>query len=109
MQRCSDQLNIFLCFYNSFADYIFPGTDWPVRRYTPLQFTEPDDSNSPLSKSTRHLLVPDPRYYYERGGSNIVRPLYPADPDADSGSSAENNLSVSGSDSIYNTRGEIFS
>lgn len=90
------------------TDYIFPGTDWPVRRYTPLQFTQSDDSSSPLSKSTRHLLVPDPRYYYERG-SNIVRPLYSIGPDSDSASSAENNLAVVGSDSIYNTRGEIYS
>lgn len=92
----------------SLADNIFPGTDWPIRRYTPLQFTQPDDSNSPLSKSTRHLLVPDNRYFYERGG-NIIRPLYPLDPDTDSSSSAENNLSVAGPDSIYNTRGEILS
>lgn len=84
---------------------MFPGTDWPVRRYTPLQYTQPDDSNSPLSKSTRHLLMPDPRYYYERG-SNIARPVYPLGPDSDSVSSAENNLSGAGSDSIYNTRGE---
>lgn len=88
-----------------FIDYIFPGTDWPVRRYTPLEFTQPDDSNSPLSKSTRHLLMPDPRYYYDRG-SNVARPLYSVGPDSDSG---ENNLSVVGSDSIYNTRGEIHS
>lgn len=79
-----------------------------MRRYTPLQFTQPDDSSSPLSKSTRHLLMPDSRYYYERG-SSIVRPVYPVGPDSDSGSSSENNLSAGGSDSIYNTRGETHS
>lgn len=87
---------------------MFPGTDWPVRRYTPLQFTQPDESNSPLSKSTRHLLVPDPRYYYERSG-NIMRPSgggYPIDPEADSNGSLENNVFGSGSDIMYNTRGE---
>ncbi|KAG5885807.1 hypothetical protein JTB14_001416 [Gonioctena quinquepunctata] len=59
-----------------------PSTDWPSRRYTPLQFTQPDESNSPLSKSTRHLLVPDPRYYYERSG-NVRPPVsYPANFDS---------------------------
>lgn len=43
-------------------------TDGPAHHYTPLQFTQPDEANS-LSKSTRHLLAPDPRYYYERTGS----------------------------------------
>lgn len=84
---------------------MFPGTDWPIRRYTPLQYTQPDDSNSPLSKSTRHLLVPDPRYYYERG-NNIMRPPYPEEPESDINSSAENNLSIAGEDSIYNTQGK---
>lgn len=88
---------------------MFPGTDWPVRRYTPLQFTQPDESNSPLSKSTRHLLVPDLRYYYERSGSPL-RPAkgspYSANPDADSNVSVENDLSAAGSDNFYNTRGE---
>lgn len=80
---------------------MFPSTDWPVRRYTPLQFTQPDDSNSPLSKSTRHLLVPDPRYYYERSGN--MRPVsYPASDNKDS----DFNESGPGSNVIYHTRGE---
>lgn len=62
---------------------MFPGTDWPLRRYTPLQFTQPDEANSPLSKSTRHLLVPDPRTYY----GSATRPL---------------------SSDVNDTRGEIF-
>lgn len=88
---------------------MFPGTDWPVRRYTPLQFTQPDESNSPLSKSTRHLLVPDPRYYYERSGS-LMRPAEggqrPVDADSDTNGSIENNIFGAGSDIMYNTRGE---
>jgi len=41
-------------------------TDFPVKRYTAVQYTQPAAAISPLSKSTRHLLVPepDPRYYY---------------------------------------------
>lgn len=87
---------------------MFPSTDWPIRRYTPLQFTQPDDSNSPLSKSTRHLLVPDPRYYYERSGS-IVRPIqgvsFPAE--TENKVVSEINVSVPGPNTVYNTRGEI--
>nr|CAD7395884.1 unnamed protein product [Timema cristinae] len=43
------------------------GTEWPMRRSTAHRYTEPEDVSSPLYKSTRHLLVPDPpslRYYY---------------------------------------------
>lgn len=58
----------FILLFCNFTEDGFPGTDWPLRRYTPLQYTQSDDSNSPLSKSTRHLLMPDPRYYYERPG-----------------------------------------
>lgn len=41
-------------------------TDFPVKRYTAVQYTQPAAAISPLSKSTRHLLVPepDPRYFY---------------------------------------------
>lgn len=86
---------------------MFTSTDWPVRRYTPMQFTQPDDANSPLSKSTRHLLVPDPRYYYERSGS-IMRPVqgvsYPAE--TNNRTSSDINVSAPGPNSIYNSRGE---
>lgn len=81
---------------------MFASTDWPIRRYTPLQFTQPDESNSPLSKSTRHLLVPDPRYYYERSGN--ARPVsYPADND---GRTLDFSESGPGSNIMYHTRGE---
>lgn len=82
---------------------MFPSTDWPVRRYTPLQFTQPYESNSPLSKSTRHLLVQDPRYYYERG--NNIRPVsYPAEPDYKDPDFSD---SEPGSNVIYHTRGTV--
>lgn len=81
---------------------MFPSTDWPLRRYTPLQFTQPDESNSPLSKSTRHLLVQDPRYYYERG--NNIRPVsYTTDPDY---KDPDFNESGPGSNVVYHTRGK---
>lgn len=91
--------------YN-FTEDLFAGTDWPIRRYTPLQFTQPDDSNSPLSKSTRHLLVPDPRYYYEKTGGSFIRTdqngNYPSNLNADN-LSTQSKMS---SNAIYNTRGE---
>lgn len=91
-------------FKEFFSEDMFPGTDWPVRRYTPLHYTQPDESNTP-QKSTRHLMSPGPRYYYERSG-NLMRsgdPSYP-NPDSDSNGSSENNLF--GSELLYNTRGE---
>ncbi|XP_065165658.1 agrin-like isoform X4 [Atheta coriaria] len=65
---CQFQKDIVVQAFGTCREDGFPGTDWPLRRYTPLQYTQSDDSNSPLSKSTRHLLMPDPRYYYERPG-----------------------------------------
>lgn len=48
------------------------GTEWPLRHWTSgFRFTEPEDVSSPLSKSTRHLLVPEPRHYYNRHGQEI--------------------------------------
>ncbi|XP_063914885.1 agrin-like isoform X2 [Zophobas morio] len=103
---CRLQKDIVVQAFGTCKEDMFPSTDWPVRRYTPLQFTQPDDSNSPLSKSTRHLLVPDPRYYYERSGS-IMRPVqgvsYPAE--TDNKAASEINVSATGPNAIYNTRG----
>lgn len=50
----------------AFSDDPMVNTDFPVKRYTAVQYTQPAAAISPLSKSTRHLLVPepDPRYYY---------------------------------------------
>lgn len=41
-------------------------TDFPLKKYTAVQYTQPASAISPLSKSTRHLLGPEPdsRYYY---------------------------------------------
>ncbi|XP_030748435.1 agrin-like isoform X2 [Sitophilus oryzae] len=68
---CRLQKDIVVQAFGTCKEDMFPGTDWPLRRYTPLQFTQPDEINSPLSKSTRHLLVPDPRFYY----GSATRPL----------------------------------
>jgi hypothetical protein len=62
MVRC--KTHEFLC---HFVEDMFASTEWPLRRSTAHRFTEPEDVSSPLYKSTRHLLVPDPpnyRYYY---------------------------------------------
>ncbi|XP_066155435.1 agrin-like isoform X4 [Euwallacea fornicatus] len=68
---CRLQKDIVVQAFGTCKDDMIPGTDWPLRRYTPLQFTQPDEANSPLSKSTRHLLVPDTRTYY----GSATRPL----------------------------------
>ncbi|KAH1022933.1 hypothetical protein HUJ04_012244 [Dendroctonus ponderosae] len=68
---CRLQKDVVVQAFGTCKDDMFPGTDWPLRRYTPLQFTQPDEGNSPLSKSTRHLLVPDSRFYY----GSATRPL----------------------------------
>ncbi|KOC64151.1 Agrin, partial [Habropoda laboriosa] len=49
-----------------FSDNPMVITDGPFKNYTEVQYTQPAAAISPLSKSTRHLLVPepDPRYYY---------------------------------------------
>lgn len=57
------------------------GTEWPVHRWTSgNRFTEPEDVSSPLSKSTRHLLVPDQRNsysHYEDEISNLITSGHP--------------------------------
>nr|CAD7261621.1 unnamed protein product [Timema shepardi] len=70
------QLKLFACRYQkdivvqalgACKEEMFSGTEWPMRRSTAHRYTEPEDVSSPLYKSTRHLLVPDPpslRYYY---------------------------------------------
>uniref|UniRef100_A0A6P7FT13 Agrin-like n=1 Tax=Diabrotica virgifera virgifera TaxID=50390 RepID=A0A6P7FT13_DIAVI len=69
---CKLQRDIVLQGFGSCKDDI-QSTDWPYSGVNPKQFTQPDEISSPLSKSTRHLLVPDPRYYYER--SSNVHPV----------------------------------
>ncbi|XP_044765426.1 agrin-like isoform X2 [Coccinella septempunctata] len=64
---CRMQKDVVLQAFGACKDSGLASTDGPAHHYTPLQFTQPDEANS-LSKSTRHLLAPDPRYYYERTG-----------------------------------------
>ncbi|KAK6622158.1 hypothetical protein RUM44_001965 [Polyplax serrata] len=42
------------------------GTEWPLRRSTSMKYTEPEALSSPLYKSTRHLILPDHRFVYNR-------------------------------------------
>ena len=39
-------------------------TDYPVKRYTAIHYTQPAAAISPLSKSTRHLTVQEPDVLY---------------------------------------------
>ncbi|CAH0561782.1 unnamed protein product [Brassicogethes aeneus] len=105
---CRLQKDIVVQAFGTCKEDMFPSTDWPIRRYTPLQFTQPDESNSPLSKSTRHLLVPDPRYYYERSGS-IIRPIHGVSYPTDNKAISDINVSDAGPNIIYNTRGNFAS
>lgn len=51
-----------------FSDGSMTNTDYPVKRYTgqAIHYTQPAMAISPLSKSTRHLSIPEPDvvYYY---------------------------------------------
>ncbi|GJQ68230.1 hypothetical protein Trydic_g10765 [Trypoxylus dichotomus] len=96
---CKLQKDIVVQAFGTCKEDMFTSTDWPIRRYTPVHFTQPDDSNSPLSKSTRHL-APDTRYYYERSGSFLRQPHRS---DSDDNNGFENNPSGTGSE--INIRG----
>ncbi|CAG9855043.1 unnamed protein product [Phyllotreta striolata] len=98
-QACKAQKDVVLQAFGSCKDDI-QSTDWPYSNVNnPQQFTQPDEISSPLSKSTRHLLVPDPRYYYER--SSNPRPVsFPDDPDFAK--------KESGSNILYRNRGGDF-
>ncbi|CAB0041271.1 unnamed protein product, partial [Trichogramma brassicae] len=59
-------------------DSMTANTDLPVKRFTAMHYTQPDAAISPLSKSTKHLMVPEPdaRYYYtNRAGSEETPPV----------------------------------
>ncbi|XP_031335468.1 agrin-like isoform X3 [Photinus pyralis] len=106
---CRLQKDIVIQAFGSCKEHMLPGTDWPIQRYTPLQFTQPDESNSPLSKSTRHLLVSDLRYYYERSGSPLWASKglpYSTSSDSDNRLLVENEPFFS--EKIHNTRGENY-
>ncbi|XP_026471084.1 agrin-like [Ctenocephalides felis] len=55
------------------------GTDWPLRPYTSFHYTPSDDLNSALSKSTRHLLYPDPREPFTLTHNNMAH-AHPEEP-----------------------------
>lgn len=65
LQACRTQTDIVVQAFGICREESISGTDWPMRRYTPMQYTQPDDGNGHLSKSTRHLLVPEPKYKNE--------------------------------------------
>lgn len=54
--------------YNTLTEDHIPaaGTEWPLRRSTSMKYTEPEALSSPLYKSTRHLILPDHRFVYNR-------------------------------------------
>lgn len=54
-----------------FPEDMLAGTEWPVKWTSGFRFTEPEDVSSPLSKSTRHLLMPEPRQYFNRHGTEV--------------------------------------
>ncbi|XP_020299873.1 agrin-like isoform X1 [Pseudomyrmex gracilis] len=66
MYACHHQADVVTQAFGHCRDDSLVNTDFPVKRYTAVQYTQPAAAISPLSKSTRHLLVPeaDPRYYY---------------------------------------------
>ncbi|XP_017763694.1 PREDICTED: agrin-like [Eufriesea mexicana] len=66
LYACRHQADVVTQAFGHCRDDPLVNTDFPVKRYTAVQYTQPAAAISPLSKSTRHLLVPepDPRYYY---------------------------------------------
>nr|XP_033325096.1 agrin-like isoform X2 [Megalopta genalis] len=66
LYACRHQADVVAQAFGHCKDNPMVNTDYPVRNYTTVQYTQPAAAISPLSKSTRHLLVPepDPRYYY---------------------------------------------
>ncbi|XP_054001386.1 agrin-like isoform X3 [Hylaeus anthracinus] len=66
LYACRHQADVVTQAFGHCRDDPMVNTDLPVKRYTAVQYTQPAAAISPLSKSTRHLLVPepDPRYYY---------------------------------------------
>ncbi|XP_067207512.1 agrin-like isoform X4 [Linepithema humile] len=66
LYACRHQADVVTQAFGHCRDDPMVNTDFPVKRYTAVQYTQPAAAISPLSKSTRHLLVPepDPRYYY---------------------------------------------
>ncbi|XP_054266356.1 agrin-like [Macrosteles quadrilineatus] len=74
------QLKLYACRYQkdvsvqamgACTEDMLAGTEWPVKWTSGVRFTEPEDVSSPLSKSTRHLLMPEPRQYFNRHGTEV--------------------------------------
>ncbi|KAJ8688469.1 hypothetical protein QAD02_024264 [Eretmocerus hayati] len=75
------ELRLFACRYQSDVvpqafghcrDNSMTNTDLPVKRFTAVHYTQPASAISPLSKSTKHLMVPEPdAHYYDTN-----RPLH---------------------------------
>ncbi|XP_074109510.1 agrin isoform X2 [Cotesia typhae] len=66
LYACRHQADVVTQAFGHCRDYPTVNTDFPVKRFTAVQYTQPAAAISPLSKSTRHLLGPEPdqRYYY---------------------------------------------
>ncbi|XP_076388607.1 agrin isoform X4 [Megachile rotundata] len=66
LYACRHQADVVTQAFGHCRDDPMVNTDFPAKRYTAVQYTQPAAAISPLSKSTRHLLIPepDPRYYY---------------------------------------------
>ncbi|XP_046614325.1 agrin-like isoform X1 [Neodiprion virginianus] len=66
LYACRHQADVVTQAFGHCRDDPMVNTDFPVKRFTAVQYTQPAAAISPLSKSTRHLLVPEPdsRYYY---------------------------------------------
>ncbi|XP_043286401.1 agrin-like isoform X3 [Venturia canescens] len=66
LYACRHQTDVVTQAFGHCIDDSTVNTDFPVKRFTAVQYTQPAAAISPLSKSTRHLLgpEPDPRYYY---------------------------------------------
>ncbi|XP_011499741.1 PREDICTED: agrin-like [Ceratosolen solmsi marchali] len=66
LYACRYQTDVVPQAFGHCRDDSMTNTDFPVKRFTAVHYTQPAAAISPLSKSTRHLLVPEPdaRYYY---------------------------------------------
>ncbi|XP_044018032.1 agrin-like isoform X3 [Aphidius gifuensis] len=66
LYACRHQADVVTQAFGRCRDDPMVNTDFPLKKYTAVQYTQPASAISPLSKSTRHLLGPEPdsRYYY---------------------------------------------
>ncbi|XP_031777264.1 uncharacterized protein LOC100678116 isoform X3 [Nasonia vitripennis] len=66
LYACRYQTDVVTQAFGHCRDNSITNTDSPVKRFTAVHYTQPAAAISPLSKSTRHLMVPEPdaRLYY---------------------------------------------